>query len=100
MNLLERLQALIGHDLIVHMADDPRDEDGDPICCVPAGRLRDVGDGYFMIETKSEADGGFVGTGADWLVSIRYTSSIIHTIPDCAGCAVDSVSGEIKAEGA
>ena len=101
MNLQERLQALIGHDFVfINVFGDPTDEEGIPYSSVPRGRLREVGDGYFIIETKSVEDGGFVQElGGEWLVSIKYVTSVFHTIADCAGCAVDTVSGKLKAEG-
>ena len=74
MNLQERLQALIGHDFVfINVFGDPTDEEGIPYSSVPRGRLREVGDGYFIIETKSVEDGGFVQElGGEWLVSIKW----------------------------
>ena len=96
MNLSERLQCLVGHDFIVHMANDPFDEDDDPVSCVPMGRLQDVGDGYAVIETKSEEDGGFVNMGGEWVISLRYVTIMLHTLGDCAGCAVDAAGSKTK----
>ena len=94
MNLQGQLQALIGHDVIMNMLHDPYDEKGIPNG-VPPGRIREVGDGYVIIQTKSEDEGGFVNEGAEWLVSIQYVTSIIHLVPECAGCAVDTASGKM-----
>lgn len=100
MNLQERLQVLIGHDVIVNMVGDPVDpEDNQPYAFIPNGRVRDAGADYLVIETLSEEDGGFVGIGAEWLLPVKYVTSIIHTIPDCAGCAIDTASGNLKVEG-
>jgi hypothetical protein len=83
------------------MVNDPFDEEGVPFCVVPPGKLHEVGEGYFMIETKATKDGGFVmETGGEWLVLAQHVTSIFHIVTECVGCAVDSVSGEIKAKGA
>jgi hypothetical protein len=82
-NLQERLKQLIRHDFIISMPDDS-DEKG-----VPPGRLQDVGDNYVLIRTKSDEEGGFANEGAEWFVCLPHVSSLIHTIPDCAGCAIE-----------
>ena|SRR3990167_7829962 len=92
MTLQERLQALIGHDFVVHMANDPYDDEEYPVPNVPHGRLQEVGDGYVIIETKSEEEGGFVGIGSEWIVVLRYVTIILHTTDDCAGCMVDAAN--------
>jgi hypothetical protein len=89
--------VLIGHDVIFNMLNDSHDEEGEPINSVPPGRLREVGDGYVIIQTESEEEGGFANEGAEWLVSIQQVTSIIHMIPECAGCAVDTASGNLRA---
>ncbi len=94
LNIQERLQSLIGHDVIVNLLHDPHDEQGMPNR-IPPGRLREVGEGYFAIQTISEAEGGFAIEGAEWLVSTRYVTSITHMVPDCAGCAVETASGKL-----
>ena len=86
MNLQDRLQVLIGHDLIMNILHDPHDGEGLPNS-MPPGRLREVGGGYVIIETKREEDGGFASERAEWLVSLQYVTSIIHMVPECAGCA-------------
>ena len=53
MTLQERLLKLIGHDFMVHMANDPYDDEDYPVPNVPQGRLQEVGEGYAIIETKS-----------------------------------------------
>ena len=93
MNLQERLQALIGHDLTVFGLHDKHEDDGFPMPDVIPGKLRDVGDGYLVIETQT-GDGGF--PDAECLVAIRYVTSILHIFGECAGCAVDAAS---KAQG-
>lgn len=92
MDLQERLQALIGHDVIINMLHDPHDDEGLPNS-MPPGRLREVGSGYLVMETKREEEGGFASEGAEWLVSIQYMTSVIHMVPECAGCAVDAAAG-------
>ena len=106
MNLQERLQVLIGHEVMVHLRGDPLDDEGYPIGDVPPGSLREIGEGWFIIETKSKEDGGLVeGNGAEWQVPIRveapdaellvptqYVTSILHIFRGCAGCAVDAAS--------
>lgn len=96
MNLQERLQVWVGHDFIIHMASDVHDEEGDPISGVPMGRLQEVGDGYIIIETKSEEEGGFVGMGGEWLLVLSQVAIVLHTLGDCAGCLVDAASGTAK----
>ena len=93
MNLQERLQALIGHNLAVFELNDQHDDEGDLMPDVVPGKLREVGDGYLLIETQT-GDGGFAD--AEQLVSIRYVTSILHIFGECAGCAVDAAS---KAQG-
>ena len=89
LNLQERLQALIGHDVMVNGLNDLHDDDGYPMPDVVPGKLREVGDGYLVIETQT-GDGGFAD--AEQLVSIRYVTSILHIFGECAGCAVDAAS--------
>ncbi|MBI4197854.1 MAG: hypothetical protein HY533_01930 [Chloroflexi bacterium] len=84
MNLQEHLKQLIGHDFIINMSDDS-DEQG-----VPPGRLQEVGDNYVLIRTKSEEQGGFANEGAEWFVCLPHLTSLIHMIPECAGCAVET----------
>ena len=89
MNLSQRLQALIGHILLVNGLNDLHDDDGCPLPDVVPGKLREVGDGYLVIETQT-GDGGF--PDAECLVAIRYVTSILHIFGECAGCAVDAAS--------
>ncbi|MBI4340437.1 MAG: hypothetical protein HY680_10880 [Chloroflexi bacterium] len=91
MNLNERLKKLIDHDVIVNMLCDPRDPDGTPDS-LPPGRLREVGDDYFVLQTASEEEGGFANEGGEWVVSIQYVTSIIHMVPECSGCAAELVN--------
>ena len=113
MNLQERLQVLIGHEVMVHLRGDPLDDEGYTIGDVPLGTLREVGDNWFIIETKSKEDGGLVeGNGAEWqvpiqveapdaesLVLLHYVTSILHIYRGCAGCAIDTASEKLEVEG-
>ena len=91
-NLQARLQLLVGHDFMTHMANDPFDDEDYPVPNVPQGRLQEVGEGYAIIETKSEEEGGFVGIGSEWIIALRYVTVMLHTIDDCAGCTVDAAN--------
>ncbi len=84
-----RLKTLVGHDMIINMLYDAHDEDGIP-SGIPAGRLREVGDDYLFLETKAESEGGFAGEGAEWFVSLKHVTSIIHMVPECTGCIIES----------
>lgn len=95
MNLQDRLQKLIGHDVMMNMLHDPDDEEDGPNV-VPPGRLREVGDDYVIIQTIREEDGGFDIEGAEWIVSTKHVVSIIHMVPECAGCAVDATNVKLK----
>ena len=113
MNLQERLQVLIGHDVMVHLRGDPLDDEGYTIGDVPPGTLREVGESWFIIETTSKADGGLVeGNGAEWqvpiqveapdaelLVPTQYVTSILHIYHGCAGCAVDAAGEKLEVKG-
>jgi hypothetical protein len=80
----ERLQALVGHDFIIDTVDDG-DETG-----VPSGRLQESGEDYIIIATKSLDEGGFVERGGEFFVPLQDITHLIHTVTDCAGCAVDA----------
>ena len=94
--LNERLKALIDHDVIVYMLGDPQDSDGTPNG-LPPGRVREVGYDYPLLQTESEDDGGFTETGGEYIVSLQYLTSIIHMVPECAGCAVE-LAGNLTPE--
>ncbi len=88
-NQRQRLKALVGHDMIVNVLHDAHDEEGIP-SGIPPGRLREIGDDYLLLETRAESDGGFAGEGAEWFVSLQYVTSIIHMVPECTGCLIES----------
>ena len=85
----QRLKALIGHDVMVHMLHDPHDLEGLPNG-IPPGRLREVKDNYLMIETKAEVEGGFAGEGGEWFAALQYVTSIVHMVPECTGCLIET----------
>ena len=89
MKLHERLSLLVGHDFIIDTVNDT-EESG-----VPSGRLQEAGEDYIIIRTKSEEEGGFVEREGEWFVLSRDLTTLIHTVTDCAGCAVDAASAGV-----
>ncbi len=91
----DRLETLIGHDLIINLLHDAHDAEGIP-SGIPPGRLREVGLDYLVLETRGEEEGGFAGEGAEWFASLKFVKSIIHMVPECTGCIIDAtVSGSL-----
>ncbi|MFH1141847.1 MAG: hypothetical protein V1724_09370 [Chloroflexota bacterium] len=90
--LSECLSPLVGHDFIINLVNDDADGDGGP----PPGRLKEVGKDYVVVLTKSGDEGGFANEGAEWFVPIQHITSMVHMIPECAGCVVDEAAKEIQ----
>ena len=88
--LQERLQALVGHDFLVNLQHDNEHSNDEYSNVVPPGRLQEIGADYIIISTKAEEEGGFVERGGEWFVLTRDLTTLVHTVTDCAGCAIDA----------
>ena len=88
MQLHERLEELIGHE--VHICTTREDGDRD----VPGGTLRQVGPDYLIIDTTEEEKVGNVVASADWWVRLEKVITIIHP-HDCHKCAVDAALQQV-----
>lgn len=86
MKLHQRLELLVGHDFIIDTVNDTEDSG------VPPGRLQEAGEDYLIIVTKAEDEGGFVDHAGEWFVPMKDLTNLIHTVTDCAGCAVEAAS--------
>lgn len=81
MKFYERLNELIGHEVIV--STRIADEEGD----VPGGILEEVGEDYLLVRTEDEGKGGFAITGAQWFLNLAMVIHVIHQA-DCKQCAI------------
>ena len=86
MTFNERLEALQGHEIIVVQTNQPVDEDGN--YGIPPGRCREVGDGFVVIETTAEEDGGHADLPGEFIVNTALIARVIHMLPECSGCLV------------
>ena len=85
-----RLEALIGHEIIVVQLHEPVNDDGS--YGMPPGRCREVGVGFMVVETTAEEDGGDVEMPAEFVINTALVSRIIHMTPECSGCLMASVN--------
>ena len=91
MSFQERLECLIGHEIIVIQTNEPANEDGTQ--GTPPGRCREVGPGFIVLETVSEEDGGNEGlTGCEFVVNTEFVARIIHMTLECSGCLMATVT--------
>jgi len=81
MKYYEKLQALIGHEVIIttFLKDDERE--------IPPGDIIEVGEDYLVLKTKAEEEGGFALEGAEWFLGLDKVIHIIHQ-SDCKKCAI------------
>ena len=92
----EQLKLLIGHEVIILQVHELLNDDGS------LGNLsiiRAVDEGHLITEGQVEKDDednpseSLVGT-FESVVNIAFITRVIHTMPECSGCLVDSLNGE------
>ena len=88
----DRLESLEGHEVIVIQTNEPVNEDD--TYGLPPGRCREVGDGYMVIETTAEEEGGDVDLPGEFIINTAFIARVIHMLPECSGCLVDSLNGD------
>ena len=88
MNLNERLQDLIDHEVTITMTftDDAKK--------VPPGVIEEVGDDYLILKTEEEKDGKVNCTSAEWIISLITLNQVIHH-GDCRKCALDVATNKL-----
>ena len=92
MSFQSRLASLIGHEIIVVQVHEPVNEDGS--YGMSPGRCREVGNGFMVVETTAEEDGGDVEMPAEFVINTSLVSRIIHMTPECSGCLMASVNNQ------
>lgn len=90
MQLHEKLERLVGHEILMMTNQREEEETG-----VPGGVIKEVGEDYLVIHTASDEKGGFAKTGAEWLIRLEAIVYIIH-MHDCKKCVENTVNEEIK----
>jgi ferredoxin-fold anticodon binding domain-containing protein len=89
MMLYERLNRLIGHEVLVSTRIPDQELD------VPGGVLEEVGADYLLIKTEDEGKGGFAKVGAQWFLPLSVVIHIIHQA-DCKKCAIDEAENQAR----
>lgn len=90
MSYTERLKILEGHEIFVVQVHEPVNEDG--TYGLPPGRCRQVGEGYLVMETTAEEDGGDVTLPGEFIINTNFIARVIHMLPECSGCLVASLA--------
>ncbi len=100
MSLLDKLAELIGHEVLILQTNETANEDGN-VGMLPS-IIREVGVDFLVAEGQVEKedednpDESLVGT-FETVVNTSFIARVIHMMPECSGCLVDSLNGNADA---